>query len=330
MGPQHPVGVRADQVGVDVHHLRLHPQPEVEAQRVDPVDQRVQATGPDVLVDRPVTEAPSVVPPAAEPAVVEHEPLHPHLGRGLGELGQPLEVMVEVDRLPRVDEHLPLCQMSGPRGGATQEVVEPRGDGVEALARPGADQPRGLVGLAPGQHHLAGGEQLAAAEHRLALGRPLGVRRLVAAPRDVDGPHLAGPEAEARRPGAQQQRRVVAGATVPAAALPGPLVPGKPLRHPLPDPPARQVEQLGGLVRHRQAPTDRHHLQPVPTGVRDGGARADQPLGRERELHPHLDLERGVRCRALHGVAGARAGPAVEPERRHDSGGARARSAAYP
>ena len=40
---QHPVGVRAGEVGVEVDHLRLDPQPELHAEPAHGVDQRVQA-----------------------------------------------------------------------------------------------------------------------------------------------------------------------------------------------------------------------------------------------------------------------------------------------
>ncbi len=59
--------------------------------------------GPDLRVDRPVAEPGPVVPTTAEPAVVEHEPLDAHLGGGPSQVAQPVEVVVEVGRLPGVD-----------------------------------------------------------------------------------------------------------------------------------------------------------------------------------------------------------------------------------
>ena len=38
-----PVGMLGEQVGVGIHHLRFHPDPEVHAQFADPGDQRSQA-----------------------------------------------------------------------------------------------------------------------------------------------------------------------------------------------------------------------------------------------------------------------------------------------
>ena len=61
-------------------------------------------SGHTVAVDDPVAEARRVVAAALEPAVVEHEALDADLGRALGELQQPRRVVVEVDRLPRVED----------------------------------------------------------------------------------------------------------------------------------------------------------------------------------------------------------------------------------
>ena len=66
------------------------------------VDQRVQTLRPHSRVDRPVPEPGAVVPAAAEPAVVEDEPLHADLGRGVREMGERVEVVLHVGRFPGV------------------------------------------------------------------------------------------------------------------------------------------------------------------------------------------------------------------------------------
>jgi hypothetical protein len=105
-GPgQDPVGVGPEQVGVGVDHLRLDPQSELHAQLADLADQRVEAVGPDVGGDVPVAQPGGVVAAAAGPAVVEHEPLHPEAGGHLGQVGQPVQAVVEVDGLPGVEHH---------------------------------------------------------------------------------------------------------------------------------------------------------------------------------------------------------------------------------
>ena len=130
---QHPVGVGAREVGVLVDHLRLDPQPELHAEPLDLVDQRVQALRPHLRVDGPVAQPGPVVSPAAEPAVVEHEPLDADLGRGPGELGEPVEVVVEVRRLPGVDQHRAGAARAW--GVPPQPAVDPGAGGVEARGR---------------------------------------------------------------------------------------------------------------------------------------------------------------------------------------------------
>jgi hypothetical protein len=95
------------QVGVGVDHLRLHPQPELHAGCPDVVHQRVQAVRPDPLVDVPVAESGVVVAAVPEPAVVEHEPLRADLGGGVRQRLELPEVVVEVHRLPGVDDDRP-------------------------------------------------------------------------------------------------------------------------------------------------------------------------------------------------------------------------------
>ena len=90
------------------------------------VDERVQPVRARPLVDEPVAEPGGVVAPVVEPAVVEHEPLHAHPRRPVGDLREPVEVVVEEDGLPDVQHHRLDCR-GGRRGSA----------GRCASARPG-------------------------------------------------------------------------------------------------------------------------------------------------------------------------------------------------
>ena len=56
----------------------------------------------------PVAEPGTVVAAGAEPAVVEHVALDPERGGPLGQVDQPVEVVVEVDRFPDVDRDRPV------------------------------------------------------------------------------------------------------------------------------------------------------------------------------------------------------------------------------
>ena len=131
--------------------------------------------------------------------------------------------VVEVDRLPGVEHQRSRARAVARLGAlvAHQRAGQP----VEPLGRVHEDHRGRGVGLAGCQPHLAGRERLATAEHRRVragpLGEPLDEVLVVAAPRDVRGPHLARPEAEARRAGHHEQRRVVPGAAAATGAQPG-------------------------------------------------------------------------------------------------------------
>ena len=241
-GRHDPLGMRASDVGVLVDHLGLEPQAELHAELLDPVDQRVEPVRPDVAGHHPVAETRVVVTTGAEPAVVEHVALDADGGGLLGELQQRLQRVIEVDGLPDVDRHgAHRRRVLRPR---PQIAVEPAGDLVEADAV-GPVEPGAGVGLARGEDHLAGEEELAAADDLLAGEVPLGEVRVVAGPADVHAPHLAVGEAEAGHTRVQDGRGVGAGAALAAFADVGTHREGAALRHPLLGPSARLVLELG-------------------------------------------------------------------------------------
>ena len=65
----------AVEIGVGVDHLRLNPQAKVHAQRVNFVDERLEAVGKLLLIHIPVAQAGVVVFALAKPAVVHHKPV---------------------------------------------------------------------------------------------------------------------------------------------------------------------------------------------------------------------------------------------------------------
>ncbi|GMA32896.1 hypothetical protein GCM10025875_28880 [Litorihabitans aurantiacus] len=286
-----PVRVGAGEVGVRADHLRLDPQPHLHAAGADVVHERVEAAGPHVGVDVPVPQRDAVVAPAAEPPVVEHEALDPDLGRGVGELGQHVEVVVEVDRLPGV-EHDGAGVARVVRAGA-QVRVEAGRDGVEAIAVGGVDR-RCRVPLTGGEDDLAGQQELTAAQQRRARGDALRDVDVVAAPRRVDRPRLTRAEPDAGRRGDHQEGRV--GPRAPAAALAhvGAEREVVALRRALTRPATREVQQLARLRRDRQ-----EELQAVEdvvgrTRVAQVRRRRDQARGQEGEAQRQGEVEMGV------------------------------------
>ncbi len=101
-GSQHPVGMGAGEVAVEVDHLGLDPEAECHALGPHMRDQRRQSVGPLAPIDLPVAEAGGVVVALAEPAVVQHEALGPQRGGAGGDVLQGGKVVVEIDRLPAV------------------------------------------------------------------------------------------------------------------------------------------------------------------------------------------------------------------------------------
>ena len=212
----------AGDVGVEVDHLRLDPEADLHAELANHVDERVEPRRPHVVVDVPVAETGRVVAAMPEPAVVEHEPLDADRRGRLGEAPQPLEVVVEVDRLPRVQHDR--SRPAGMARAGAHVAMDARRRAVEPFVRPDEQHPRRGVPLARGEDDLAGPQQLTAAQQpgagAGALGRALGGVALVAAPLDVHAPDLAATEAEPGGADDHEQRGVVTGAAAADLAQP--------------------------------------------------------------------------------------------------------------
>ncbi len=239
--------VGAGQVGVEVDHLRLEPEPEVHAELAHPVGQRLEALRPDAGVDRPVAQRAGVVAAAEEPAVVEHEALRAQAAPAFGERDQGVEVVLEVDGLPGVEHHGPgrpgpFAAGGGGSAPASSSRPSPHDPYCQRLWN---DSPRPEHDLAR-QQHLTG-RQVAGARRG-----QFGGEDLVAAPREVGGPHEPVPEPESALAGDQQQRVLQPRLAAPRGSHPLPHLERPPLRHPLQRPAAGQVEDLGRLRGHRQ------------------------------------------------------------------------------
>ena len=184
LGRQRPLGVGAVQVAVGVDHLRLDPDPEVHAQTANVVDQRSEARRVGVGRDHPV----------AEPGVSSRrDPNHPSSSTNrsmptaaatIGEIAQASEVVVEVDRLPRVQQHR--ARRSSDAPAATRRWRwNPQRRRRQAVVACDATT-SGVVVRSPGvEHDLAGVEQLAELHVAPSVGQPLGEQAVVAAPRQV-------------------------------------------------------------------------------------------------------------------------------------------------
>ena len=294
-GREDPVGVLAEEVGVRVDHLGLEPEAELHAEPVDVLHQGSEALGPDGRVHPPVTESETVVAPAGEPAVVEHEPLDTDPGGPVGDRGQPVEVVVEVDGLPDVQHH----RLVGGVGGQAALVGVPDGgQAVEAVVGGGDVHPGRRVALAVRQPDLARQEQLATTDRGAGRRVSLDPQHRVAAPPHVDGEHLAVGGGEAGRAEHGHRGRTEAGS--PGAGLAQPEAVGDlaPLRVALALMAAGEVEHLDEVVRRGQ-----HHLEGrervavlalVGQGVPQpqGAARHRLDLGDQTESGPVVERAR--------------------------------------
>ena len=139
-GRKHPVGVGAGEVGVRTDHLGLEPQAELHAPGPHSRHERAETVGPDGLVNQPVAQARGRVSPPSEPAVVEHDPFDSDLGGAIGDLDEPVQVVVEVDGLPRVEHERPRCD------GVVRRARRRRWKRAETPSSPRSDHVNSTVG----------------------------------------------------------------------------------------------------------------------------------------------------------------------------------------
>ena len=273
-----------------------------------------------------------VVATAAEPAVVEDEALDADARRRVGERLELVQVVVEVDGLPRVEDERARGRWLCVRGAALA-AVQPARDAVEAVGRVHEDHVGRRVGLARREAHLAGLEQLAAAEdgavhaRRPRAAARRGARGCRSTRRGPTRPRRCGSRSR-RVPAHEQQGRVVAGAAAPGGTQVGAVLQGRALRRPLAAPAAGEVEHLGGPRRQRQhgaqgAEVEGHRLA-APSLVTDGATPQDAVLVEgmpQAHLEPHAVAgggdQRSRRRPPHHGDVPAWRGRAAAPGARH-------------
>ena len=199
--------------------------------------------------------------------------------------------VVEVDRLPDVQHDGP--GLAGPRAGVvragTEPGVERRADAVQAGVRVGGEEPRRLVRAAGFERDFGRTEQFGGADHGPAVTDRVHEALMVSAPAQVHGPDLAVPVAEVGGPGGQQERGVVAGASVPAGANPGALPQREPLGVGLPAPAAGEVQDFRGGPAHRQGQSQLVHGVAAGAVVGQRVPQLHQPAVVDPDLGPDRD-----------------------------------------
>src|SRR6185503_11731184 len=95
----------AEYMAVWIDHLRLDPQTKLHTEAANMRDERSEAFRILDGIGPPVPEPGAVVVAPLEPAVVQNEALDAQRRGLVCQLAQALSVVVEVDRLPRVEMH---------------------------------------------------------------------------------------------------------------------------------------------------------------------------------------------------------------------------------
>lgn len=253
--------------------------------------ERIESIGPHLGVDDPVAQALRVVAAQVEPAVVEHKALHAHLRGQIGERDERGLVVVEIHRLPRVERHQAVAaHMVRQRA---QPAVEARGHAVEAVVGPReAHLRRGVVGAGQ-QLDLAGPQQLARTEQRLVLRQVVEPVGLVAAPRQMARPDLAGVEQRFAVARDEQPRAFMARLAMAAVARHRTTRQRAGLRLLFARPAAGELRQMVGAARDRQ-----HGVEPVHgerllmLHVDVGDALVHEHQAAFGEAQPHVELHK--------------------------------------
>ena len=144
-----PVGVRFVETAVDVHHLRLHPDAEVYAERPDLPAQPVQAARQLLFVGLPVAEGAGVVIALAEPAVVHDEQLDANVLPGPRQGYEAAFGDVEIAGLPTVEQHRPGLMLPSPPDDVLphekMQIAAQAREAVRGVAHHGLGRLKGLA-----------------------------------------------------------------------------------------------------------------------------------------------------------------------------------------
>ena len=279
---QDPVGVGAVEVAVGADHLGLDPQAELHAEPTDVRDQGRESVRVDVRRHPPVAERRCVVAAAGEPPVVEHEPLGPDLGSSVGEFPQAAGIVIEVHRLPGVDQH-----GAGPsavrRSRADVAVVRPAGVG-EPRRGVGAEHRWRRVRRARVEDDLAWPEQFPGRGDASAIGEPFEAQVGIAAPREMDAPDVAVLFAEAVFTRPDERRVLVRRAPCPVLHVDRTAQERLAVRVQLAAPAPVERDDVDGVGGKGDRELEVAERVRRVADVGDGGSHAQQPAGVELDV----------------------------------------------
>ena len=129
-----PVGMGAVQLRIRRHHLRFHPDTELDALRIDLIRQLLQAAGQLLLVHEPIAQTAFIIVTVTKPAVIHHQHLDAGLLRLPGDAHQFFFIEVKVGSFPVVDQNgaLPVQIRTADQMFAVQ-VMEGTGHSADTL-----------------------------------------------------------------------------------------------------------------------------------------------------------------------------------------------------
>ena len=223
-----------------------------------------------------------------EPAVIQNKALHPDACGPVGQVAQGVEVVVEGDGLPDVQDDRLFARMLGQ--GALPDVQAVH-DRIHAMVGGRDHDPGRAVLLALVQNHLAGQQELASADTGRGGAVPVHPEHGVPAPGRLNTEHPAVMEVEAG--GAHHDHGPLEAGTAPAElAHPGPVGQVVALGAALTLVPAGEVQNLGLLVVQGQA--DLQTLQQEGVGAQVAQGVANPQGTASHGLHPGLQAKLGI------------------------------------
>src|SRR5207245_1015814 len=95
-----PVRVLPIKIAVGIDHFGLYPQPEVHAEAMDPINERLESVGKLLRVDIPIAEPGVIIVALPEPAIINDEPFYPKPRGFLCKRHLPGLIDIELGRFP--------------------------------------------------------------------------------------------------------------------------------------------------------------------------------------------------------------------------------------
>ena len=257
------------QVAVGIYHFAFEPEPEFHANRFDLVDQLAEPLWPNRVADDPVAQTGAVVASGTEPTVVEHEAFDSDFSGCIGESGQFVVVVVEINRFPNVEGYRARANVGRMSRASANHAVQSVACAVDSVARINRYDRRGLVALAACEHNFARQQQLVGGQRCASNRGALDQVTVVARPCKAQAPSLTALKGCTLGERKLNQGVVVTGSAFATLANPLPNVDGVALWLALTHPSPVKIENLFGVVRHWQEGRQRFDVEVCKTEVGD-------------------------------------------------------------